>query len=683
MKRAIDSEKLSDPQREVMEGTEVKSNNDLVMEMVDLRKAKQDADLREQEVFGRLAGIPLLYERVAALETMLATEKFHLEITKAQLADAEMRATKAEEQARRLTMDNVRVMKLVTVASQPDLDLQTASFFLSPPPSAMESPSTSARMIPRQAKRPASSSPDQRTDYAVATKRYRRTSVVSSPDVSILASMPFITSKDMPSITSDPQVLRSTALRIQARRLRQLLSASQQREQDTYNHSNILLTSLRAEFVILGDKHAEKESNLAQVQADRDALISQLAAAVAIGAQKDTQVADLERRLVDAGARHDKLLVNVAEHDAAQHAEHQKAVTLLKDSLGMAHNTLSTANDEYGRVQAELESMRLRLEQAELTVAALQAVESAMEDAAKHSVQQVLEVEGQLTEAWTRCAILESEIRMRIKESIVEGQQHVMELDLGRERPCARELIQRADELQDQLKQSIQQADHLRIHLSNTEVQLEPTSKELFEHVTAAEQASKTLDKEVEELVLRLARAEVANFRGSMLSSDPALKSTGMNDPTPVPPEGLWLVADLERRLGEAHHQLKRTEDDAQHYLKRAESDLTKARDEITHLQTQMDTIHAGYRTMMEDCRIQVDRSHETNAKLQQECDLRVVAALSQHAAPSQQEYHRSFEQFPKAILDIARLLARSASASISVSDDAAEHHSPRPIPFP
>jgi hypothetical protein len=677
MKRAIDSEKLFDAQPEAMEGTEVKSNNGLVMEMADLRKAKQDADLREQEVFGRLAGIPLLYERVAALETMLATERFHLEITKAQLADAEMQATKAEEQGRRLTMDNVRVTKLVAVASQPDLDLKAASLFPSPPPSAMESPITSARMIPRQAKRPASSSPDQRSDYAVATKRYRRTSVTSTPDVSILASMPFITSKDMPSITSDPQVLRLTALRIQAKRLRQLLSASQQREQ---NHSNILLTSLRAEFAILREKHAEKESNLAQVQADHEALIGQLAAAVALGAQKDTQVADLERRLVDAGARYDKLLVNVAEHDATQHAEHQKAVTLLQDSLGMAHITLSTANDEYGRVQVELESMRLRLEQAELTITALQAVESAMEDAAKHSVQQVLEVEGQLAEAWTRCDILEFEARMRIKESVVEGQQHVMELDLGRERPCPRELTQRADELQDHLKRSIQQADHLRIYLSNTEVQLEPTSKELFEHVTAA---SKTLEKEVEELVPRLERAEVAYFRGSVLSSDPTLKSIGMNDPTPVPPEGLWLVADLERRLGEAHHQLKRTEDDAQHYLKRAESDVMTARDEIAHLQTQMDTIHAGYKTMMEDCRIQVDRSHEANAKLQQECDLRVVAALAQHVAPSQQEYHRSFEQFPKAILDVARLLARSASASISVGDDAAEHHSPRPIPFP
>jgi hypothetical protein len=212
-----------------------------------------------------------------------------------------------------------------------------------------------------------------------------------------------------------------------------------------------------------------------------------------------------------------------------------------------------------------------------------------------------------------------------------------------------------------------------------------------------------------------------------MLPSSPACRCAGLIGSTPVPPEVSKLVADLERRLEEAHCRLERAEDDAQHYLKRAESDLTKARDQAAHLQTQMDIIHAGYRTMVEDCRIQVDRAHDANSRLQDECNVRVAAVLNGGASPTQptsvsaladptahkripqlegelveaqrliirlqlaqdlraaqvdkandrekeriisieKGYYRSSEHLPTAILDVARLLARSASASIAVS---------------
>jgi hypothetical protein len=62
-------------------------------EVEDLQKAKGEADLQDQ---GQLNGIPISYERVAALEMLLASEQSVLEINRAQLAVAEALCTNAE-----------------------------------------------------------------------------------------------------------------------------------------------------------------------------------------------------------------------------------------------------------------------------------------------------------------------------------------------------------------------------------------------------------------------------------------------------------------------------------------------------------------------------------------------------------------------------------------------------------
>jgi chaperonin cofactor prefoldin len=177
----------------------------------------------------------------------------------------------------------------------------------------------------------------------------------------------------------------------------------------------------------------------------------------------------------------------------------------------------------------------------------------------------------------------------------------------------------------------------------STEERLESTLKELFEHFIAAKEAVhvaelalRTHEKKIDKLSLRLARSEVAQLSEPMLPLSPACRCAGLIGSTLVPPEVSKLVADLERRLEEAHCRLEHAEDDAQDYLKRAESDLTKARDQAAHLQTQMDIIHAGYRTMVEDCRIQVDRAHDVNSRLQDECNVRVAAVLDGGASPTQ-----------------------------------------------
>jgi hypothetical protein len=190
---------------------------------------------------------------------------------------------------------------MVVIASQTDLD-PNATTPLVASSMSLRSNNTSAPLPPLRAKRPAPTSPDENTNSPVPIKRHHWATDTSSCDVSTLAFKPVTLFIDLPLTTTDTQILRSTALFVQARQLRQLLAACQQREQETLKHTNELIISHQAELAIKKESHDETKDALAQARADYNTLRHHLAITEAACTQKDVKLAELENHLADIRA---------------------------------------------------------------------------------------------------------------------------------------------------------------------------------------------------------------------------------------------------------------------------------------------------------------------------------------------------------------------------------------------
>jgi chromosome segregation ATPase len=464
---------------------------------------------------------------------------------------------------------------------------------------------------------------------------------------------------------------------------------------------------------------------LSEAEAARD---NAVATSVRVAADADelrTKLADAKAQLV----RTRKELSDAAEKvlEAAKAKEKfQRMATLLKETQRQLSEAESVRNDAVAtsnRAVSDADELRANLADAEATVSSMHhrisEVQASRDDAitsSKRAASDADDLRAQLAHL--------SDIESQLKRT----QYQLSDAEAGRDSAVtiSTRALSDVDDLRAQLSDAEAQlskhsknqeelsetARGLHVCLSDTKARLEATERELIEHVDyasknaeEAEQAMDSLRMEIRDLQ---GQTEAEREHRLVKMEDDDTKLTGSATaliPFHTPPSVLAPVEDRREHqliiIGLEQHL-----DDVQHRLRWAEGDLKQARDEATRLQLQLDTTHAGYRTVVEDCRLQVEQAREAAREAVEASALAVKELQSKEASrtPASDQVRvkceeceetreqarvlqgsltnakalvigrereeapllRSFEHLPAAILDVARMVARAASNSTS-----------------
>jgi chromosome segregation ATPase len=369
-----------------------------------------------------------------------------------------------------------------------------------------------------------------------------------------------------------------------------------------------------------------------------DKLEQQLQAAREAAAEASQHVIAAEQfhRRSQATAQTDLVALRHAHARQVEGLEHQLVEARANDvhaARDQLINELQTVKNEIGARQQAIEQVEHCLEVAQeatkhmtdRTVQAEQARDTLQEQAGDMLVMQrtlterVQELEPQLVAAKTRCGTLEAKIQSTTENFLAQVRK--LEIQLATERDHVGEYTQRVQSLEEELSQSVFQADDLRTRLSETDVRSEATSLELTETANAAKRAAETIEHTMKAL-----RSDVDDLRRQLTCTETVRFALAERQRT---------VADLEKRLDEAHGCLKQSEDDKQHRLKRAADDLTHSQVEVTHLRAQIDNESAMHNKLVEDLHVQLNKSHEAMAQPQKELNAQVATASRAHQSAS------------------------------------------------